>query len=266
MLRGARGWTARLRTAHRRSIHLTPCGHPLIDVPALKRGDTVATADLREALFSFGYFYAAGVEELSAEYIRSVYAYSARAHALSPEIKLQYRQRGGTGVYSGPDIGQYELQYEADGVAARVCGWDYSRTRFSLADADAPQGDARYPTAAELSPPFASTLDELYSRQDALGVVLLGGFERALELPHRTLLNMFEGDGGGDFGTIRLLHYPGGEDTSGAGASAPADTTGIGAHTDFECFTLMHQSASGLQVLPRFGKTHRRQGLYLGKV
>ncbi|EOD29610.1 hypothetical protein EMIHUDRAFT_233678 [Emiliania huxleyi CCMP1516] len=40
---------------------------------------------------------------------------------------------------------------------------------------------------------------------------------------------MFE-DGAGDFGTIRLLHYPG---------------------DDFECFTLMHQNAPGLQLMPR---------------
>lgn len=232
-----------------RSLSLTPCGHPIVDVAKLKEGCSVTTDGLRTALFDHGYFYAANVEELSAEYIRSIYSYAERCHALPTEVKYKYRQRGGTGIYSGPDIGQLELQYEADGVAARVCGWDYSRARFSLGDG-VTEGDARYPSADELSPPFASVLDDCYSRQDDLARVLLGAFERALELPARSLLDMFDGEGG-DFGTIRLLHYPGDADGDGVKAAAVAkDSTGIGAHTDFECFTLMHQTAHGLQLLP----------------
>ena len=100
------------------------------------------------------------------------------------------------------DIGQPELNYEADaGAVASVAGWDYSRQRFSLGNqsgdaadgCDAADGDARYPGAADgLEPPFATVLDELYSRQDELGRVLLGGFEAALDLPPRTLLSLFE--------------------------------------------------------------------------
>lgn len=153
---------------------------------------------------------------------------------------------------SGPDIGQEELKYEADGPPATVRGWDYSRTRFTLAsDSDADvaasnddlASDRRYPTEAELKPLFAKTLDDLYSRQDRLAAALLTGFEAALELPSRTLTDMFEG---GDFGTIRLLHYPG-----DARIQADARQVGIAAHTDFECFTLMHQNAAGLQLMPR---------------
>jgi len=106
-------------------------------------------------------------------------------------------------------------------------------------------------------------LDECYARQDRLARVLLRGFEDALRLPPRTLVGMFDA-GDGDFGTIRLLHYPGsgsgsGSDDDGDGGGGADDgatagkptATGIGAHTDFECFTLMHQTAPGLQILPR---------------
>ena len=55
-------------------------------------------------------------------------------------------------------------------------------------------------------------------------MALLGGFEAALGVPPRTLRDMFDG---GDFGTIRLLHYPG-------DAAAAEGSTGIGAHTDEE--------------------------------
>ena len=105
-----------------------------------------------------------------------------RAHALPAGVKHKYRQRGGTGAYSGPDIGQPELQYEAGGPLATVCGWDYSRTRFTLGG-DGSCDEDRYPSASELEPPFAAVLDELYSRQDQLALALLGGFEAALGLP-----------------------------------------------------------------------------------
>lgn len=48
--------------------------------------------------------------------------------------------------------------------------------------------------------------------------------------------------------TLRLLDYPGGE--------APADPShvGISAHTDYECFTLMHQTAAGLELTDQHGR------------
>lgn len=201
----------------------TSCGHPLIDIaPLLHGGDaSVTVSHLRAALHQRGYFYAANVDVLPEAYIRSIYEYSQKAHALPAAVKARYRQRGGTGAYSGPDVGQLELQYEASGSPAAVCGWDYSRTRFTLAAEEAeevqgaeeaqeaggdPSRDTRYPSAQELEPLFASTLDEMYTRQDRLAVALLGGFEAALGLPPHTLRAMFDG---GDFGTIRLLRYPG---------------------------------------------------------
>jgi isopenicillin N synthase-like dioxygenase len=188
--------------------------------------------------------------------------------------------------------------YEA-GVEASVRGWDYSRASFSLApsspsssssssssshsgDGGGDDGgattatggdDPRYPGADEIDPPFASVLDECYARQDELARVLLRGFEDALRLPPRTLVGMFDA-GDGDFGTIRLRHSPGsgsddddGDGAGGGGGGEGADgatgktaSVGIGAHTDFECFTLMHQTAPGLQILPRIPPGGDRDG------
>ena len=75
---------------------LTECGHPIIDVEKLKRGSDAEASALGAALGDYGYFYAANVEGLSAEYIRSLYAYSGRCHALPAAVKHKYRQRGGT--------------------------------------------------------------------------------------------------------------------------------------------------------------------------
>ena len=231
----------------RRRLCTSVSQHPLIDVSALATGCSSTVKRLRSALFDRGYFYAAGVSDLPASYIKSIYEYSARAHALPASVKLRCAQRSGTGSYSGLDIGQPELNYEATDAVASVSGWDFSRQRFSLGNSDAttPIGDL-YPGVSDgLDPPFATVMDDLYERQDRLGRVLLRGFEEALDLPQRTLLDLYEQGGDSDFGTIRLLQYPGDE------AAGEKATTGIGAHTDFEVFTLMHQNASGLQFMPR---------------
>jgi isopenicillin N synthase-like dioxygenase len=200
-------------------------------------------------------------------------------------IKYKYRQRdGGTGAYSGPDIGLPELQYET-GKMARVHGWDYSRAQFSLAAAALYSGnnnniscsndsssshEERYPNIDEIVPSYVTVLEECYSRQNELAQVILTGFERALDIPPKTLLSMFTAEGG-DFGTIRLLYYPGDDDDDDGSSSSSSSyedgssdvdddaTTGIGAHTDFECFTLMHQTAPGLQILPRSVNGHSHE-------
>ena len=69
-----------------------------MDIAALKRGEPGAVGDLRSALLDHGYFYCANVVEIPSEYIRSIYAYSRRVHALPSEVKRKYAQRGGTGV------------------------------------------------------------------------------------------------------------------------------------------------------------------------
>ena len=53
---------------------------------------------------------------------------------------------------------------------------------------------------------------------------------------------------------MRLLRYPpkeGLEEREGE-REGEGEAVGISAHTDFECFTLIHQSACGLQVLGKY--------------
>jgi isopenicillin N synthase-like dioxygenase len=54
---------------------------------------------------------------------------------------------------------------------------------------------------------------------------------------------------------LRLLHYPG----RPAGGAAPG-RVGIAAHTDFECFTLMYQTAPGLELTDAKGRWFRVPG------
>jgi len=75
-------------------------------------------------------------------------------------------------------------------------------------------------------------------------------FAEMFGLPTTTFLDMFNGqDQNGDFGTIRLLYYPGNPQLSEEEAAKV--TCGISPHTDFEAFTLMHQDAPGLQFIPK---------------
>jgi len=61
-----------------------------------------------------------------------------------------------------------------------------------------------------ITPPYAQVLNELYSKQDVLAMALLTIFAEMFDLPTHTFTDMFRGKGSeGDFGTIRLLYYPG---------------------------------------------------------
>lgn len=232
-------------------------GHPVVDVtPILRPGDpgrAAAVSQIGSALRERGYFYAQNVDVLSASYITEVYDYSRQLHNLPRSVKEVFAQRDGHGAYSGQDIGQSELAYDP-GTVATVRGWDYSRTRFTLTK-DGGQGDDsqkagnQYPDGSTISPPYVEFMDALYERQNILGHALMGAFAECLGLPSRTFQDMCIDNAGGDFGTIRLLSYPG----SSSEAVARANV-GISAHTDFEAFTLMHQDAPGLQFIPASGQ------------
>jgi len=227
--------------------------HPVVDVGGLlpKVTGSVgsgqrragAIMQLRAALLGGpGYFYAANVDVLPADYIQEVYGYARRLHELPHSIKNQFAGQGGSAqvgaTYSGADVGEPELAYNPKDIAT-VRSWDYSRLPWG-------SNQARYP---KVTPDFKTTLDELYHRQNSVASALLEAFAEILELPHNTFTKHFEA---GDLGTIRLLHYPGGDEPGVADANI-----GIAPHTDFEVFTLMHQNAPGLQFLPASATTGR---------
>lgn len=256
---------ARLLCAVRRSCRRSfsssavAARHPLVDVGGLlaSSGDArrrgLALGQLRAALLDGGpgYFYAANMDDvLSADYIRSVYAFARQLHSLPVDVKRSYVGIGGSStagaVYSGSDAGQEEPAYDPKTKAA-VRSWDYSRLRRPPGG-----GAALVPKYPDVEPDFRATMDDLYERQNALGAALLTAFAEVLDLPADALSRHFVA---GDMGTIRLLHYPGDGDPDAAEADV-----GIAPHTDFEAFTLMHQNAPGLQFLPARYEARARGG------
>jgi isopenicillin N synthase-like dioxygenase len=191
---------------------------------------------MKAALMRNGYFYASGVDVLPRNYISQVYDYLGAIHNLPIDVKRKYVQGGPIGgSYSGSDVGgeHAELDYEA-GSKSSVCAWDYSR----CGDYDSYPGDNH----THPLPAFGQFVDDLYERQNKLGSALMVAFAEMFDLPPDTFQQHFVS---GDLGTIRLLNYPGTVDEE----DASAFDHGISPHTDFEVFTLMHQDASGLQLI-----------------
>ncbi|WP_410210747.1 isopenicillin N synthase family dioxygenase [Aquirhabdus sp.] len=89
---------------------------------------------------------------------------------------------------------------------------------------------------------FEAAIRTYYQAVFALGQTLLHGFALALGLAEEA----FNGFIQNPTSQLRLIHYP-------FDASA-SDSPGIGAHTDYECFTILLPTAPGLEVVNGEGK------------
>lgn len=91
-------------------------------------------------------------------------------------------------------------------------------------------------------PGFRENVMRYYERTFAVGRVVLRGFALGLGLPP----DFFDPYVTKPPSQLRLIHYP--------HDPAAADDTGLGAHTDYECFTLLHATSPGLEVLNGAGE------------
>ncbi len=91
-------------------------------------------------------------------------------------------------------------------------------------------------------PGFKTAVQAYYAAIFALGRKLFGGFALALGLPE----DYFDAMVTRPPSKLRLIHYP---------FDAQAlDAPGIGAHTDYECFTILHSEQPGLEVMNDLGQ------------
>lgn len=86
-------------------------------------------------------------------------------------------------------------------------------------------------------PGFKETVGAYYEAVYALAKLLFRGFALALDLPETSLVKHVNCPPS----QLRLLHYPEPDQVSGA-------KSGIGEHTDYECFTLLLPTGPGLEV------------------
>jgi isopenicillin N synthase-like dioxygenase len=84
-----------------------------------------------------------------------------------------------------------------------------------------------------------------------IGQAVLEVIAEAIDLDRRFLVDRCDSE---DLNTLRLLHYPEND------APAADANVGIAAHTDFECITLILQSAAGLELTDKKGNWYDAPG------
>ncbi|HDZ56954.1 MAG TPA: isopenicillin N synthase family oxygenase [Pseudomonas xinjiangensis] len=92
-------------------------------------------------------------------------------------------------------------------------------------------------------PGFQEDIKAYYEAALALGNRLFRGFALALGLPEDAFSRHLTTPPS----QLRLIHYP-------LSSNVTADRPGVGAHTDYECFTILLPTAPGLEVLNGAGE------------
>lgn len=213
---------------------------PVIDLAPALGTDRAARMDtakaIREACVGVGFFYIRdhGVAEAVT---RRALAETERFFALPQAIKLEYDiarigyHRGYVPVGGlSADPGKVDLQ-EGFEVGLELPADDPDHTAGNPI-----YGPNVWPV--EL-PAFRTHVYAYFEEMLTLGRRLFALFALALDLPE----DYFEAEIDKPMAQLRLIYYPPSGDRA-----AKADVIGVGAHTDYECFTILWQNESGLQV------------------
>jgi isopenicillin N synthase-like dioxygenase len=210
---------------------------PVVDIGALASGaDSAArraTVDqLRDAAAGVGFLYVTNHGIPDAELVELERA-AAAFFALPEESKVRYHIGRSTNhrgyVPPGEEVfyGQSRDIKEAFDLSRDLPAADYGVASRFL-------GPNIWP--AEL-PRFRVAVAAYYESVFALGRRLLGAFGEALGLSATYFDEYLQKPPS----QLRLIHYP---PTAG-----DTDSMGIGAHTDYECLTILHATQPGLQVM-----------------
>lgn len=205
---------------------------PVIDMSDFRARKAEITDDLWEAATGIGFFQLKN-HGIPQELIDEAFEMSATFFDLSEETKAQYPLRPGTNA-----------------------GWEYkAQVRPSTGTADnkesyqitLPRMAGLWPTGAE-APGFKATMLAFERHNWALGMKVLSCFADRLGFETDFFTEGHDPDVKEYQSTLRLIHYLGMEDAK------PEDFKfwRAGAHTDFDCLTLLHQKEGqgGLQLCP----------------
>jgi len=216
---------------------------PVVDIAPLFGNDEAAkravAKEMADAASDVGFLYVKG-HNISREMIAKLEARAAEFFALPEERKME-RYIGKSRAHRG---------YVPTGEEGFYDGTDPAKTdkkeAFDLS-IELPENDPDHVKGYRMLGPnqWPPELPEMqrdvyayYEAAMALGHTLFRGFALALGLPE----DYFEQWLTKPPSQLRLVHYP----------SDPARAVaewGISAHTDYECFTILHVTAPGLQVM-----------------
>jgi isopenicillin N synthase-like dioxygenase len=217
---------------------------PVVDLGFLADASPAARADgaraLRQAAREAGFFYVVG-HGVPADLINRLIGQASRFFALPLAVKMA--------SYIGAS--RHHRGYVPEGEEVFYGGSRDRKEAFDLAvdlPADAPEVRAGTPLLGpnvwpELSG-FREDVTAYYQAVFALGRRLLRGFALALGLADTAFDHFVTCPPS----QLRLVHYP------PSASTGPGEGLGIGAHTDYECFTILLPTASGLEVLNGVGE------------
>jgi len=215
---------------------------PVVDIAKLRNGtpseQKAVSDELGKAARTVGFVYVTGggIDEALFD---SVLDAAKRFFSLPNEEKMK--------VYIGKS--RNHRGYVPEGEEVFASGSKDKKEAFDLS-IDLPVDDPDYVSGNPLLGPnqwpelpgFAKAVNDYYMAVFALGRVLLRGFSMAIG-EEATFLDRYVTKPPSQ---LRLIHYP--FDTSAE------DRPGIGAHTDYECFTLLRSTAPGLEVMNGAGE------------
>ena len=205
----------------------------VIDLSGFEARRAEITEQLWSAATEIGFFQVSG-HGIPLDQVDEAFALAARFFALPPDVKARYPL-----------------------VRARNSGWEHmSQVRPSTGMPDQkesyqvtrPHMAGVWPTDDEV-PGFRDAVLAFERRCWEVAMQLLSCFAEKLDLPVDFFTTRHDPERAGYSSTLRMLHYPAVPQEAPGDAAPPWRA---GAHTDFDCLTLLFQRAGqgGLQVLP----------------
>lgn len=215
---------------------------PVVDITKLHNGSRAEQQQVADELgkaarnVGFVYITGGGIDETLFDGVLDA---AKRFFALPHEEKMK--------VYIGNS--KCHRGYVPEGEEVFASGSKDKKEAYDLS-IDLPASDPDYvagnpflgPNQWPDLPGFSKAVDDYYTAVLGLGRVLLRGFAMAIgEEPE-----YFDRFVTKPPSQLRLIHYP--------FDSSAEDRPGIGAHTDYECFTLLRSTCPGLEVMNGAGE------------
>ena len=221
---------------------------PVIDISAIFTGDLearkVVAEQVREACHRIGFFYIVnhGIDQTHVDH---TFEQGNRFFNQSMDKKLEICTDLVPDEYFGYfPLSRYNRNGKLKNDLMEAYNWGYHPAHdpesSTTATPDEPQHKLLWPRDL---PNFKETVYSHYTQLLTLSRRLTRTFALALHLPE----DHFDAYIRQPEAAMRITHYP-------QQTARPSDQLGIGAHTDFECFTLLTQDMNGgLEVLSKSG-------------
>ena len=213
---------------------------PLISVGALKSGNNAQFLDVAdtigEAARTFGFFRICD-HGIDPALIENVYRVAEQFFGLQEDYKNQYyiaKSSNHRGYVPFTEKGDYPDEVHRSYEAFDL-GLDLPHDDPDYLGGNGVLGPNVWPHLAG----FRETIAQYYDQVSALGRLICGALEAHLGLPKGAMTDQMCKP----ISQLRLLHYV------RQASTVERKSVNMGAHTDYECLTLLHTRNQGLQVM-----------------